>query len=259
MLETNAGRQTVSANVVVGADGARSSVASRVGAPYTWTGAHAHALTMRYLHDEADGHFSWWFTSAGPTAGVFPTNSGSLMFVAEPASTAPTLGGARLAERMDQLLSSYFPKLSTRLEASSACPPMHHIGRPGFARRAGGPGWVLVGDAGVFTDPMSQHGIAGAMRDAAFVVDHIEHALEHGPDTQDWHDFEADRDRHAIPILTATDLSITPGIGIDAIQQSHRELSGLIHDENLEIRRRTSTLRTPNATGRNLEEQPCVS
>ena len=40
------------------------------------------------------------------------------------------------------------------------------VGRPSFVRQAHGPGWVLVGDAGSFLDPLSTHGITDALRDA---------------------------------------------------------------------------------------------
>ena len=36
-------------------------------------------------------------------------------------------------------------------------------------RRAGGPGWALVGDAGYFRDPLTAHGITDALRDAEAV------------------------------------------------------------------------------------------
>src|SRR5436190_1892380 len=39
-------------------------------------------------------------------------------------------------------------------------------GRPGFVRRAWGPGWALVGDAGYWKDPLTAHGLTDALRDA---------------------------------------------------------------------------------------------
>jgi hypothetical protein len=37
-------------------------------------------------------------------------------------------------------------------------------------RRATGPGWALVGDAGYFKDPLTAHGITDALRDAEFLT-----------------------------------------------------------------------------------------
>src|SRR5690606_37589025 len=43
-------------------------------------------------------------------------------------------------------------------------------GLPGYVRRAHGPGWALVGDAGYFKDPISSHGITDALRDAELLA-----------------------------------------------------------------------------------------
>ncbi len=40
----------------------------------------------------------------------------------------------------------------------------------GFLRRAYGPGWALVGDAGYFKDPLTAHGITDALRDAELLA-----------------------------------------------------------------------------------------
>jgi flavin-dependent dehydrogenase len=46
-------------------------------------------------------------------------------------------------------------------------------GVPGFVRRAGGPGWALVGDAGYFKDPITTHGLTDALRDAELLSDSL--------------------------------------------------------------------------------------
>lgn len=49
----------------------------------------------------------------------------------------------------------------------------HALGRSpgvGFFRRAWGPGWALVGDAGYFKDPLTAHGITDALRDAELLA-----------------------------------------------------------------------------------------
>jgi 2-polyprenyl-6-methoxyphenol hydroxylase-like FAD-dependent oxidoreductase len=37
-------------------------------------------------------------------------------------------------------------------------------------RRAWGPGWALVGDAGYWKDPLGAHGLTGALRDAELLA-----------------------------------------------------------------------------------------
>ena len=52
-------------------------------------------------------------------------------------------------------------------------------GVPGYLRRAAGPGWALVGDAGYFKDPLTAHGITDALRDAEFLSRAV---VDGGPD-----------------------------------------------------------------------------
>ena len=47
---------------------------------------------------------------------------------------------------------------------------------PGHVRRAWGPGWALVGDAGYFRDPITTHGMTDAMRDAELLADALTEA-----------------------------------------------------------------------------------
>ena len=63
------------------------------------------------------------------------------------------------------------PDLAARLAA--ATPPdgtRTWGGQVGHVRRAHGPGWALVGDAGYFKDPISAHGITDALRDAELLA-----------------------------------------------------------------------------------------
>ena len=45
-------------------------------------------------------------------------------------------------------------------------------------RRPWGPGWVLVGDAGYWKDPITAHGITDALRDAELVATAIVQSLD---------------------------------------------------------------------------------
>jgi flavin-dependent dehydrogenase len=48
---------------------------------------------------------------------------------------------------------------------------------PNFLRKAHGPGWALVGDAGCHKDPYLALGVCDALRDAEFLVDAIDEGL----------------------------------------------------------------------------------
>ena len=71
---------------------------------------------------------------------------------------------------------------------------------PGYLRRATGPGWALVGDAGYFKDPLTAHGITDALRDAEFlaraVIDGSQDALG---------EYERTRDRLSLPLLAVAE------------------------------------------------------
>jgi 2-polyprenyl-6-methoxyphenol hydroxylase-like FAD-dependent oxidoreductase len=45
------------------------------------------------------------------------------------------------------------------------------IGLPNYVRRAAGPGWALVGDAGYHRDPITGHGLTDAFRDAELLAE----------------------------------------------------------------------------------------
>ena len=55
---------------------------------------------------------------------------------------------------------------------------MHRVGcLPNFYRKPYGPGWALVGDAGLHKDPIFALGICDAMRDVEFLADAIADGL----------------------------------------------------------------------------------
>jgi flavin-dependent dehydrogenase len=49
---------------------------------------------------------------------------------------------------------------------------------PNHLRRATGPGWALVGDAGYHRDPITGHGITDAFRDAELLAEALHASLE---------------------------------------------------------------------------------
>ena len=67
---------------------------------------------------------------------------------------------------------------------------------PGYLRRATGPGWALVGDAGYFKDPLTAHGISDALRDAEFLTRAV---VDGGRDALA--EYERTRDRLSLPLL----------------------------------------------------------
>jgi flavin-dependent dehydrogenase len=150
------------AGLVVGADGVRSKVAREVGARTLHSGTGAGAVMYGYWSGlDVDGYE--WFYRPGHSAGLIPTNAGEVcVFAGVPAEDLPAAKG-----RAYRRLLATATGGDRRLAAAQ--PPSRvrtWIGRPGFIRKAQGPGWALVGDAGFYQDPLSTHGITDALRDA---------------------------------------------------------------------------------------------
>ncbi len=104
-------------------------------------------------------------------------------------------------------------------------------GRRGYLRRAWGPGWALVGDAGYFKDPISTHGLTDAFRDAELLA-----AAIAGTDTGTSLDvalagYQADRDRLSHRLFEAVDAIARYDWDLDEVQRLLREMSVAMSDE----------------------------
>jgi 2-polyprenyl-6-methoxyphenol hydroxylase-like FAD-dependent oxidoreductase len=164
---TNGRSVELRAPLVIGADGIRSTIASRVGARIVRSGAHAGAVTYGYWSDlDADG-YEWVFRSTG-ASGIIPTNDGqACVFASAPASRIRRGG----VDVIRDIVVEGSPEIGDRLRAATPPPGTRTWGgHRGYLRQASGPGWALVGDAGYFKDPISAHGLTDALRDAELLA-----------------------------------------------------------------------------------------
>jgi 2-polyprenyl-6-methoxyphenol hydroxylase-like FAD-dependent oxidoreductase len=155
------------ARIVVGADGIRSTIAERVGAPVERLGTSAAAVTYGYWSGLATDGYEWNFRPDA-ASGVIPTNDGQVCVFA---SASPRRIGRGGLEPLVRIVAESSPDLASRLAA--ATPPSAlrtFTGQPGHVRRSWGRGWALVGDAGYFKDPLSAHGLTDALRDAELLA-----------------------------------------------------------------------------------------
>ncbi|MEW1551690.1 NAD(P)/FAD-dependent oxidoreductase [Streptomyces tsukubensis] len=163
---------TVRAGLVVGADGMRSTVAAQAGAPmeiedpkltcayYTYWSD----LPQRFRLHEAPG--SW--------VGTIPTNDGATLVGAYfPQGRFGQLRGAALGEFLDAVLHTA-PELREEMAGGRMLERLYGTGdQRNFFRKAAGPGWVLVGDAGHHKDSITARGITDAFRQAQLLADCI--------------------------------------------------------------------------------------
>ena len=170
------------ARIVVGADGIRSTIAERVGAPFERVGTSVAAITYGYWSGlETDG-YEWNFRPDA-ASGVVPTNDGHACVYA---SASPRRIGRGGLAPLTRIVAESSADLAGRLAAAA---PPHALrtftGRPGHMRRSWGRGWALVGDAGYFKDPLSAHGLTDALRDAELLARGIIAVVVDGADERD--------------------------------------------------------------------------
>jgi flavin-dependent dehydrogenase len=163
------GRQEVRASIVVGADGRASRVAHWVGAEEQLGYDAPRGMYWGYFPAPAGWGCSARYPAGmyvrrdGPATRVaFHTDGDQLLLGALPLSDelprfrADPLGALREALSVD-------PMLRDVVRADPAEPVRGYLGERYFVRRAAGPGWLLVGDAGIHKDFLSGDGMSEAL------------------------------------------------------------------------------------------------
>jgi flavin-dependent dehydrogenase len=170
------GAVTQRAAITVGADGRNSRLARTVGAEM-----------YRYEPPQS----CWYFTYFGDVQArgvevrmregsavfAFPTNDGLFaVFVAWPAAEFPAVRAdieGRFMAAIDQS-----PELAARVRCGRRAERFYGATDvPNFLRTPRGPGWALVGDAGMHKDPFLALGVCDALRDAELLADAIHDGL----------------------------------------------------------------------------------
>jgi flavin-dependent dehydrogenase len=198
-------REVLHADLVVAADGMSSQVARWLEAPVTWQGTGSGAMVYGYYSGLAAEGYSWRYRTGG-SAGTIPTNDGlTCVWAGGPTAGGPAFAGA-LDDWFERRLRSVAPDLALRLgEARLEGRLRGFPGLPGYLRRAFGPGWALVGDAGAFRDPLSAHGISDALRDAELLTRSIVAAEGSRDPGRALSTYASRRDELALPIARLTD------------------------------------------------------
>ncbi len=196
---------TEKAPIVIGADGMRSLLARHVQAPTYHT---KPTLTCAY--------YTYWsglpieggemYAGEHCMVGGFPTND-ELVLVAIiwPHQQFPTIRTDSTGHFM-KTLDLIAPSLTERVHQGKQEERLVGTGDlPNFFRKAYGPGWALVGDAGYHKDSILGLGISDAFRDAEFLAEAIHAGLSGQRSLEEaLADYERQRNEAAKPLYELT-------------------------------------------------------
>jgi 2-polyprenyl-6-methoxyphenol hydroxylase-like FAD-dependent oxidoreductase len=164
------------ARIVVGADGLHSRVARRV-----------EAATYDVQPVCTCAYYAYWTDVPIHSAELYarpermiltgPTNDGlTLVIVYWPVAAFHEVRTD--IERHFLAALDLAPGLAERVRSGRRAEPFRGTADlPNFYRRAHGPGWALVGDAGYHKDPITAQGITDAFRDAELLATAIDEGL----------------------------------------------------------------------------------
>jgi 2-polyprenyl-6-methoxyphenol hydroxylase-like FAD-dependent oxidoreductase len=217
----------VEAGIVIGADGARSSVARAVGAETLREGTRPGAFLYGYFRGlPLDGNH--WYHGPEVVTGAILTNDDlACVFIGMP----PRRYSAQRLVSFDKLFADVVGEVDADLAASVARAERvskfyPFAGRPGFIRQSWGRGWALVGDAACFKDPITAHGITDALRDAELLAN----AVIAGTDAA-LAEYQSERDAFAVEFLDLSDEIASFDWDMDRLKALHIRLSKLMNRE----------------------------
>lgn len=161
----------VTADLVIGADGAQSPTAAHVGAETYRSHPSQCAGTYAYFADTDVDHNALAFRDRQATL-AFATNDGlaCVAVAVAHADAAAVIGGGDAA--FFSVMEQVWPELAERVRAGSRASRFTVFRpRPTEYRTPFGPGWAPVGDAGHYLDPVTGQGMANALLDAHLLAE----------------------------------------------------------------------------------------
>jgi 2-polyprenyl-6-methoxyphenol hydroxylase-like FAD-dependent oxidoreductase len=194
--------QEARARLVVGADGEKSTVARLVGAPsYDVQGRIGGTIWAYFAElpiDDMEFYarpgrmvYAWRTNDALTLAGISFPYSDFRAAVSDHGTTMPT-EFAELA-----------PGFGERVRAASRRSRWRTGCASSFCRTPVGPGWCLLGDAGLTMDPITAAGITNAFRDATLLAAAVDEGLESDLDGA-LAGFEERRNAVSVPLFQFT-------------------------------------------------------
>ncbi|HJQ41833.1 MAG TPA: FAD-dependent monooxygenase, partial [Jatrophihabitantaceae bacterium] len=183
-IETNEG--PIGAEVVIGADGRRSTIADLVGAREYGVAPPGRMFMWGYFTGVSNREPHVRLARLGDLAYLSSPCDGDEFLVA----VVPSMSRKHefMADRERSLRDGIraWPELHDIVgEAELAGPIRAVTSWHGFFRESAGPGWALLGDAGQFKDPTAGQGISDSLRHSAHLADAVVGGLRGGPAAMD--------------------------------------------------------------------------
>ena len=217
----------IRAGIVIGADGLRSTVASKVGASTYREGRHACGVVYAFWRG-LENRGNRWHYRPSVSVGLIPTNQAdTCVFVATPSSRFQDEIRLDMEAGYHRVLSECAPALAGELLGMTPSERFRGFpGHPGIMRQSHGPGWALVGDAGYFKDPITAHGISDALRDAEFLARAVEQGTDHALAA-----YQSARDELSSELFDITDTIAGFNWDLESLKPLHLRLSKTMNHE----------------------------
>lgn len=218
--------QQISADLVIGADGVRSTVARVVNPAVAHQGSHATGVVYGYWEGLENSGYHWYFRP-GASAGVIPTNGATCVFASMSQQRFWDEARFDLEGSYASILEESAPAVAESLKGARRVGQLHgYAGQSSYLRQCWGPGWALVGDASYFKDPLTAHGITDALRDAELLA----RAAAQGSAAA-MADYQRLRDELSVGLFEVTDSIASFDWSLEELQQMHKALSDEMKQE----------------------------
>ena len=190
--------------LVVGADGSHSRVARHVGAEESHPQPELQGTYFSYFSDVSLEAIEF-FPRPGRMVYAWPTNDDRVLVGISWVMNDLREVRHDVEKHFYAELKTLAPSLNERVRAGKRDAPWTRGAAAGFFRQAFGPGWALVGDAGVTMDPITAAGITNAFRDADVLAEKIDAGLS-GQQVleQALAQFQQQRDQASLPVYGLT-------------------------------------------------------
>jgi flavin-dependent dehydrogenase len=168
------GRQfSARASLVIGADGPASMVAKCVGAAEHHVEPPLQSNIWSYWRDVPVDHLHITIRE-GAGAFAFPSSDGTVLVAANLLHADFLRSRRRKEPAFHAMLKHIAPDLAAKLTEGVQVDRFFSGCTRSFVRRSHGPGWALVGDAGMKKDPVTAQGIAGAFASADMLANAVD-------------------------------------------------------------------------------------